>query len=385
MRPRIVTAIDSLKGCLTTVEANDAAAAGVRSALPDADIVTVPVSDGGEGMLAAFTAALDGNTVSVSAHDPLMRPIKSQIGLSPDGTTAIVESAQAIGLSLLATEERNPLKVTSYGLGELILAAINHGAKRLITGLGGSATSDCGVGMLSALGIEYDERTATLSGLSEFALPRDVEIVVASDVNNPLYGDNGAAKVFAAQKGATAGDIEMLDSRARRFAHAAAQTTGRDCSLMPGAGAAGGTGYALMQFLGAKTVNGAELLLDLIGFDSMLENARLVVTGEGKADAQTLMGKLPFTIMKRAKRRNVPVALIAGIVENRGALLDAGFTLAESINTPSVAERNNRPTIAEPVNPNGEPLETCLIPEVAKSRLTATIHDIITHSRHILG
>ena len=333
----IIVAIDSFKGCLTSMEANQAAAEGIRRVLPDAEIVQVPVSDGGEGFLEAFHAAIGGELVEVTVRDPLMRPIKAKYLLK--GETAVIEMAQASGLTLLTNEERNPMVATSYGTGQLVADAVRKGAKHVIVGLGGSATSDAGMGMLQAL--------------KENLPPKDVRFTIASDVKNPLYGENGAAQVFAPQKGATADDVLQLDERARKFAEDSARHFGYDRSQEEGAGAAGGLGYAFLQYLDADCKPGIQLLLDTIRFDDIIKDADLIITGEGAADRQTLMGKLPMGILQRSA--GVPVCLIAGRIKNQEELLKAGFARVACI------------------NPDGITLEEAMRKEVAKRNISDTV------------
>ena len=345
---KIVIAIDSLKGCLSSVEANMAAAEGVRSVCPGAEVVQVPVSDGGEGFLEAYRAAIGGETVEVVVRDPLMRPVTAAYLLQ--GSTAVIETARASGLTLLADGERNPLVATSYGTGQLVADAVGRGARHLIVGLGGSATSDAGMGMLRAL----KDAFAPDGIWDDIRELRPVSVTIASDVRNPLCGDDGAACVFAPQKGATPEMVVRLDERARRFADISARHFGFDRSAMAGAGAAGGLGYAFLQYLDATCMSGIQLLLDTVRFSALAEGADLIITGEGSADRQTLMGKLPMGILEHS--RGIPGALIAGRISDRDALLRAGFARAECINPPGialaeamrpeVAQRNIRQTVA---------------------------------------
>ena len=343
---KIVVAIDSFKDCLTSKEANQAAADGIMAVCPDAEIVQVPVSDGGEGFIEAFYAAIGGKFVEVAVKDPLMRPILAKYLLK--GKTAVIETAQASGLTLLTLEERNPMVATSYGTGQLVADAVCKGARHIIVGLGGSATSDAGMGMLQAL--EHN------------SLPKQVRFTIATDVKNPLCGENGAAHVFAAQKGATPKDILALDERARKFAEVSARHFGYDRSEMAGAGAAGGLGYAFLQYLDAKCMSGIQLLLDTIRFKEMVKDADLIITGEGSADRQTLMGKLPVGILEQAGK--VPVCLIAGKISDREELLKAGFANVACINPPGIA------------------LEEAMKQEVAKENIRRTI---VTTSTSIMS
>ena len=366
---KIIVAIDSFKGCLTSAEANQAASEGVFAKMPEAEVVQVPVSDGGEGFLEAFQAAMGGSIVEVNVKDPLMRPIVAQYLMQ--GDTAVIEIAKASGLTLLSPEERNPMVATSYGTGQLVVDAVRKGCKRIIVGLGGSATSDCGIGMLRAI-IDSFSKGGNWDDVRELD---DVRFTIATDVTNPLCGENGAAHVFAPQKfaikreqseldsiaereqtrpqvkGAIHEQVLALDARAKRFAEASAKHLGRDCQNMPGAGAAGGLGYTFLQYMNAECRSGIDLLLDAIHFDDLLQDANLVITGEGSADRQTLMGKLPFGILQRAQRHDVPVMLIAGRIADEQQLLAAGFSRVTCINPP------------------GLPLEIAMQPATAKENI----------------
>jgi len=346
---RIIVAIDSFKGCLTSAEANEAASEGILSAMPEAEVVQVPVSDGGEGFLSAFQSALGGEMVAVSVRDPLMRRITAHYLVN--GTTAVIEMAQASGLTLLTDEERNPMVTTTYGTGQLVVDAVRRGCRKMVVGLGGSATSDCGIGMIRAVidGLTKGGSWRDVRGLDE------VRFTIATDVTNPLCGPNGAAHVFAPQKGATQKMVLSLDARARRFATVSARHFGYDRQDVPGAGAAGGLGYAFLQYMNADFRSGIDLLLEAVGFDDLLSGASLVVTGEGSADRQTLMGKLPYGILQRAKRQGVPVLLIAGRIADCQLLLDAGFSQVRCINPPAL------------------PLDEALKPSIAKTHIRETL------------
>ena len=325
---KVIIAIDSFKGCLTSKEANEAAAEGIRKKYPDAEIVEVSVSDGGEGYMEAFHAAIGGRLEGVTVRDPLMRPITARYLLHND--MAVIEIAQASGLTLLTNEERNPMVATSYGTGQLVVDVIRKGAKHIIVGLGGSATSDAGMGMLRAL-VDAFSKKGTWDDINVF---KDVHFTIASDVNNPLYGEKGAAHVFAPQKGATQEMVVALDKRARKFAEVSAKHFGYDRSQMASAGAAGGLGYAFLQYLHAESMSGIQLLLDTIRFKEIAQDADLIITGEGAADHQTLMGKLPMGILEQAGP--TPVVLIAGRISDCEELLKAGFTQVKCINPPGI-------------------------------------------------
>ena len=325
---KIVMALDSFKGCMSSREANEAAAEGARAVCPDAEIVQVPVSDGGEGFTEAFHAAVGGRLIEMAVKDPMMRTVRGCYLLH--GDMAVIEVAQACGLSLLTAEERNPLVATSYGVGQMVADAVRRGARHIIVGLGGSATSDSGTGMLRAL----IDAFAPHGQWDDIAELKPVRFTLASDVKNPLCGENGAAHVFAPQKGATPEMVVQLDERARRFAEVSARHFGFDRSAEEGAGAAGGLGYAFLQYMNAACRSGISLLLDTIHFEVTVRGARLIVTGEGSADRQTLMGKLPMGILQKAG--GVPTCLIAGKISDREVLLEAGFAFAECINPPGL-------------------------------------------------
>ena len=340
--PKIIVAIDSLKGCLSSQEANRAAAEGIRNVWPEAEVVEVPVSDGGEGFLEAFRAAIGGEIIALTVHDPLMRPVKAAYLLHND--TAVIEIAQACGLTLLAEEERNPMVATSYGVGQLVADAVRRGAKHVIVGLGGSATSDAGMGMLRAIVdifAKLDNSTAVKGCWDDITALKSVRFTIASDVRNPLCGEQGAAYVFGPQKfpakkaeAGIANEIQALDRRAAKFAELSARHFGFDRSGEAGAGAAGGLGYAFLQYLDAECRPGIDLLLDTIRFKDLIRDADLIITGEGAADRQTLMGKLPMGILRQAG--SIPVCLIAGRISDRDALLQAGFADAVCINPPNL-------------------------------------------------
>jgi len=361
---KILLAIDSFKGCLTSAEAEAAAMQGLQEALPDAQLVAVPASDGGEGMVDAFVAATGGQHIPVRTHDALMRHVEANYGLLPDGT-AVVEVAQACGLARLTAEERRPLLATSYGVGEIIATAVERGCRHFVVGLGGTATSDAGLGMLRAL-VDHLAPHGTLDDVLRGLLSQCV-FTLACDVTNPLCGPQGAAAVFGPQKGATPDMVAQLDRRAAHFARIAARHFGHDCSTRPGAGAAGGLGYAFMQCLGARAESGARLLLRLARFDTMLRGADVVVTGEGSSDAQTLMGKFPQEVLAVCQQQGVPVWLVAGRVADTDKLTAAGFAQVACINPP------------------GLPLAEAMRPDVAKAHLAATVRRLAEGHQRQLG
>lgn len=340
---KIICAFDSFKGCMTAKDACHAAASGLLIRHPDADIVCLPLSDGGEGMVDCIAEAVDVKMVSVKVHDPLMQIIEAHYAVSADGTTAYMEMASASGLPLVPKDKRNPMLTTTYGVGDMIFDAVGRGCRKIVMGIGGSATCDGGKGMIECL---------------DGHLPLPAEIIVASDVSNPLYGENGAAYVFAPQKGATPEQVKLLDDQLRNFAR---ETEAKGIALPdlahhPGAGAAGGLGYGLMAYLGATLQSGIDLILDTVHFDEQIKGADFILTGEGKSDKQTLMGKVPKGILKRAMKQSIPVHLLSGAIEDAKELKDAGFASVRSIN-----EDDNRP------------LEVLIQRDVAIENMTSTV------------
>ena len=335
---KIILAIDSFKGCLTSSEVEVAVDRAIRMKHKSYEILQIPVSDGGEGMLEAFCYALNGKVKKVDVHDPLIRLIPSSYGISSDNNTAIIEMAKASGLTLLDKTELNPMLTTSYGTGELIADAILHGCRNFIIGLGGSATCDGGTGMMQALGVSFFDSDnneliyggAILADIKKLDISHinpllsECTFTIAADVFNPLCGEMGAAKVFAPQKGATAQMVDLLEDGLRNYSDVIKRFLHTDVNIVS-AGAAGGLGASLIGFMNAKVCSGTEYLLKLSDFDNLLSDSDIVITGEGMADCQTLMGKLPFGILQAAKHQNKPVYLIAGKVENTHELLNAGY------------------------------------------------------------
>lgn len=362
---KVILAIDSFKGCLSSKEAETAAAQGIRHVFPTCETICLPVADGGEGMQRVLTEALNGQEIRLSAHDPLMQMRQTAYGLSGDGTTAFIEMAAISGLPLVPLRQRNPSLTTTYGTGELIKDSLNRGCRRFVIGLGGSATNDAGLGMLQALGFRFRDRYGNELGkaqpmcgqlLSEIAviesstaLPalREARFTAACDVCNPFFGPEGAACVFAPQKGADPEMVAALDKGLQHLAQVIRQTTGRDITTLPGAGAAGGMGGTLSALLNAELKPGIDLLLDLTDFDKLIEGADLIITGEGKSDRQTVMGKVPSGILKRARRQGIPVILVSGSIEDADILNQAGFRAAFSITpAPMSLEEAMRPSTA---------------------------------------
>ena len=348
----ILIASDSFKDCLSSLEAGEAMARGAQAAYPEASIRVMQLSDGGEGMSAAFAALSQAQWITTSVADPLGRPIQARYAMGPD-QTAYIDMAAASGLTLLRSDERNPMLTSTLGTGQLLLDAIKHEARRVVLGLGGSATCDAGLGMLSTLGAVITDnqqhpvtpRGDTLERISHIdiskaqALWQGIQIVAACDVRNPLCGPQGAAEVFAPQKGASAEDVRRLDRGLLHLAQLIRRQTGTDYSLIPGAGAAGGTAFALAWSMHAHMQSGISLLLQQPAMQQALHQADLIVTGEGKMDSQSQMGKAPWGLLTAAKHLGKPIYAVAGRVDNRRATLQAGFADAISA-TPRIMPLN---------------------------------------------
>jgi glycerate kinase len=340
---RIVVAPDKFAGTLTAEQAARAIEAGLLRARPDAEVVRVPVGDGGAGTLAAVLAA-GFERVGVRASGPTGEPVDAAIAVR--GDDAFVEMAEASGLARLPGGAFDPLGAGTYGTGELVRAALDRGARRVVLGIGGSATTDGGAGMAAALGVRLLDaggRPLPPGGAALLRLARvdasgldpriaAVEFTLASDVDNPLVGPDGAAAVYGPQKGAGPDQVLLLDSALRRYARVLAADLGLDLAATPGAGAAGGLGAGAIAFLGARVRPGIELVLELVGFAAALEGAGLVVTGEGKLDAQSLRGKAPLGVARAATAEGVPVVALAGVVEVASReLRAAGFEEAHAL------------------------------------------------------
>ena len=327
---KIVIAPDSFKGSLTATEAADAIEIGFRAVYPDAEYVKVPMADGGEGTVQSLVDATCGTIINQSVIGPMGDMVSGFFGILGDSRTAVVEMAAASGIHLVKPEERNIYLASSFGTGQLINAALDHGCDKLIIGLGGSATNDGGMGMMKALGGQFlDQSSAPLApdvrALSQLARidlqhlnPRlgKTEIVVACDVDNPLCGENGAARIYGPQKGATEEDIAVLDQALARYGDVLSNNTGRNIAVEPGAGAAGGMGAALIGLIDAVVKPGVELVIEIVELAKRIVDADLVITGEGRIDSQTIHGKTPVGVAKIAKSHNLPVICIAGSVED---------------------------------------------------------------------
>jgi len=343
---KIVIAPDSFKGSLSAKDAAASIAAGFTGVFPSAEIVLLPIADGGEGTTETLVAATTGQLNSAKVFGPLGNTVNACWGLLGNSKTAVVEVASACGLDMLDFNQRNPMLASSYGLGELILAGLNHGVRHFIVGLGGSACNDGGAGMLQALGVrlldaeggELDKGGGSLSALScidASALDsrlQGVHFEVACDVGNPLIGEQGASVVFGPQKGADAQMVAELDTNLAHYAKIIHQTTGKDVASVPGAGAAGGLGAAFLAFLNAELKSGVDIVLDAVDLERHLESADLLITGEGRIDSQSLHGKAPIGIAKRAKKYQCTVFVIAGSVEGDiGSIHEQGIDRVFSV------------------------------------------------------
>jgi glycerate kinase len=323
---KVVVAPNAFKGSLSASQAASAIASGVREVFPEAEVVEVPVADGGEGTVEALVSAHRGDYRTAEVEGPLGDPVKAMYGLIEAGRTGVVELASASGLTLIANERRDPRKTSTYGFGQLLEEVRAAGVAQVIAGIGGSATNDGGAGMahalgfrlLDAAGIELPRGAAALARLERIDPsgfdPRwqSVNVMVACDVTNPLTGPQGASAVYGPQKGADGEMVRELDAALAKLAAVIERDLGKRVADVPGAGAAGGAGAGLIAFLDARLVPGAPLVVEASGFDAELEGADLVITGEGRADAQTAYGKAPGEVAKRAKEARIPVLLIAG-------------------------------------------------------------------------
>lgn len=325
---KVVIAIDSFKGSLSTNEASSAVASGIRKVYENAEIITLPLADGGEGTVNAIVQGTSSCLHKVSVCGPLGEKVDAEYGIMSDGKTAIVEMASSSGLTLVPPEKRNPLFTTTYGVGEVIKDAISKGCRSFIVGIGGSATNDGGAGMLQALGfglydndgnsialgakgLESLEKIDTCGAISELS---ECTFNIACDVTNPLCGVNGASAVFGPQKGATPEMVKSLDKWLSNFAELTEKKLGKNFASIPGTGASGGLGFAFVAYLGATLRSGIDIVTEAVGLEECVKNADVVITGEGRVDAQTAMGKAPAGVAKIAKKYGKTVIALAGSV-----------------------------------------------------------------------
>lgn len=370
---KIIIAPDSFKGSLTSVEVANAIELGIKRVAPNCEIVKVPIADGGDGTMDTLVSALGGKKIKIKVHDPLMRPIEAEYGLVKNGGTAVIEMATASGLTLLSKEEQNPSITTTFGTGEIINDALQRGCHTFLIGIGGSATNDAGIGMLKALGFRFLDKKGeecdvvgnalqSIYSIDETGVSSKVyeaQFTIASDVDNPFSGTNGAAYVYASQKGANNKMVEELDKGLESFRQLIIEKKGIDLNTISGAGAAGGLGGGFVAFLNAQLKPGIEMVLQTIDFENHLQNADFVVTGEGKLDIQTTMGKAASGILDAARKKNIPVIAIGGSVEDKEALLKRGFTSLFS------------------TTPNGMSIEEAMQEETAKENIAQTAEQLI--------
>lgn len=371
---KIILAIDSFKGSLSSKEAEDAVAQGIQDIIPDCRIEAIPIADGGEGTLSVLLESTDGVYHKVQAHNPCMELITAQYGISKDGNTAFIEMANISGLPLIRENQRNPMKTTTFGTGEIIKAALEKGCTEFILGIGGSATNDAGTGLLQALGYRFlDEHGEPLEKGGEILekikdidcsqrhpLLKNAHFIVACDVRNPFSGPEGAAYVYARQKGADNNMIVLLDEGMQSYAQVIKEQTGKDITCIPGSGAAGGLGGGILPFLHAELKSGADLILEHCRFKEKIIGADLIITGEGKIDRQSLMGKIPGKILQATKEENIPVIAIAGKAEDKELLMEAGFKGIYQ------------------TKPDSMPLEEAMKPGTAKRNIQKTVSAILS-------
>lgn len=325
---KIIIAPDSFKECLTATQVAQAIAKGIQDVIPDADCICIPVADGGEGTLQSLVDGTQGTFFSKTVMGPLGDPISASFGILGDGITAVIEMAQASGIELIKPEQRNPLVASTYGTGELIKAALDEGAQKFIVAIGGSATNDGGSGMMSALGVRFLDEAGDELPLGGAALANlhtvdcsnidsrliNVQFTAACDVDNPLTGVSGASVIFGPQKGASPEMVRELDLALGQYAAVIYKTLDIEVDSIPGSGAAGGMGAALLAFLNATLKPGIDIVLDAVSLDEALFRADVVITGEGRLDHQTVHGKTPVGVARRATKQGIPVIAIAGSV-----------------------------------------------------------------------
>lgn len=377
---KVVVAIDSFKGSLSSAEAGNAVKAGVLSAIPDARVIVKPLADGGEGTTDALIDGLGGTRIDLEVTGPMGTPVSAYYGYIPDQKTAVIEMASAAGITLVPDAEKNPLAATTCGVGEMILDAIRRGCRKFIIGIGGSATNDGGLGMLKALGFTFlDEngndvgegaqalsKIETISTENADPLLADCQFRVACDVTNPLCGPNGATYIYGPQKGVTKDLLLPIDQGMAHYAKITAQATGTQYLETSGAGAAGGLGFAFLSYLKAALIPGIDLILEAIRLEEELSDADVVVTGEGRLDHQTAMGKAPVGVARLARKYHATVLAFAGSVTKdastcNDAGIDAFFPVIRGVTT----------------------LEEAMDPKNAQENLRATTEQVFRLIRHL--
>lgn len=349
---KVVIAIDSLKGSLSSMEAGMAIKDGILAAKPDAEVIVKPLADGGEGTTDALIEGMNGERIDLTVTGPMHTPVDAYYGYLKDTNTAVMEMASAAGITLVPDSEKNPLLATSYGVGEMINDAIQRGCRNFIIGIGGSVTNDGGIGMLKALGVRFLDENGEDAGEGGQALAKvaridvsgmnpllkECHIQVACDVNNPLCGESGSTYVYGPQKGVTEDMKKTLDEAMAHFARVTSESLENDYMNTPGAGAAGGLGFAFLAYVGATLTPGIELILDAVGLEDELSGADVVVTGEGRLDFQTAMGKAPVGVARLAKKYNARVVAFAGSVTKEATAcnkegIDAFFPILRGVCT----------------------------------------------------
>lgn len=357
---KIVISPDSYKGSLSATEVAKTISNAIHEVSPSVETVLLPVADGGEGTLEPLVIATGGRFVTATVQDPLGKQIEAVYGVLGDKETCIIEMARASGLTLLSREERNPLKTSTFGTGELIRHALDQGFRKFIVGIGGSATNDGGAGMLRALGVKFRNKVkeeiaaggGSLADLEELDISgldkriRSSHFTLACDVDNPLLGNNGATAVFGPQKGVTPQMEKLLENGLQNLANKIAEVTGVRIHQMPGAGAAGGLGGAFLALFPIQLKPGIEVVMEAIQFEKHLEGADFVITGEGKTDRQTLSGKAPMGVAVAANKKEIPVILLSGFIEKESEVdLSTYFSMLVSIvdHSVSVKESLNDP------------------------------------------
>ncbi|EJP23749.1 glycerate kinase [Lachnoanaerobaculum sp. ICM7] len=349
---RVVVAIDSFKGSMSSLEAGEAISIGIKKAHKDAEVEIRPLADGGEGTVEALSIGMGGRLVNVDVTGPVGRKVSAVYGIVDSSKTAIIEMSQAAGITLVSGNEKNPLYTTTFGVGELIKDAINKGCRHFVVGIGGSATNDCGIGMLQALGYEFLDKEGNqvgfgASGVRDIVSIRDENVIkelsecyfrVACDVNNPLCGELGCSAIYGPQKGATKEMVADMDGWLKNYSKIVKEKYPDADSEYPGTGAAGGLGYAFFNFTNSKLESGIKIVLDETKLEEYVKDADIVVTGEGRLDHQTVMGKAPVGVANIAKKYNKKVIAFSGsVTEDAGVCnehgIDAFFPILRRIVT----------------------------------------------------
>ncbi len=378
---KIVIAIDSMKGSLSSMEAGRAFAEGVEKAV-EAQVIVRPMADGGEGTAEALIEGMGGSWTQVLAAGPLGEPVKASYGYVNGGKKAVIEIAAAAGITLIPEHRRNILKTGTYGVGEIIRDAVQKGCRDFLIGIGGSATNDCGIGMLCALGVQFLDADGNCIGKKgedcgkietirlEDMLPelKECRFQIACDVTNPLYGENGASYIYGPQKGGTAEQVCQMERMHRHFAALTAKAVGKDVAACPGAGAAGGLGFAFLAYLNASLEPGVRLVMKTVGLEECLKDADYVITGEGCLDGQTVMGKVPAGVARLAKKyRPVVIAVAGSVSEDAGCCNQAGIDAYF------------------PILPKAMPLDEAMRPAEAAKNITRTAEQLFRLIQAVKG